>query len=132
MSEFYGFVKGNVQERIIQCWMDDENISREHAISCYADNDFYKLCDRLKYICKFSFDGESQTDCFESVDNNFVIPVEIIDEVPSDYAELKKERDELKGAVKKHFEANCTIDNYPNYNDADVELWKAFGMGDCE
>ena len=44
------------------------------------------------------------------------------------YIKLKKERDELKGAVKKHFEANCNLDNYPNYNDADVELWKFFKM----
>lgn len=73
---FKGFIEGDVEERMIQWWMYDERCSRKQAIEYYYDDSFPALCERLKSECVFIKDDKRT--CFEVEDNNFIIPINII------------------------------------------------------
>ena len=61
------------------------------------------------------------------IDNKALDDVQTV--FDAEVKELEDENRRLRSAVEKHFKANCTLDNYPNYNQDDVDLWLAFGMG---
>lgn len=122
MNNFYGFVQGDVEEKMIQYWMSDEGITRDAAMNYYYNDEFLELCKRLKSVCEFKFDTEST--CFEIKDNDFVIPVSIITEVPECYLKLKAENERILSAIKKH------KGDRPRFNMVDFELYKESGLMD--
>ena len=81
---FKGYIPPNFRELMINYWMEDENSTREEVLAAYDDDEsFERLCNMegertfipdLGYSDK-EIDG---TLCFESVDNNFCIPVKFI------------------------------------------------------
>lgn len=84
-SRFSATVPEDFTELMIQFWMDDEGLSRDEAINAYYDGSFIDLTNRIKgERCNFKPDlGYSDnsingTLCFEVEDNNFVIPVSIL------------------------------------------------------
>jgi hypothetical protein len=85
-TEFKGIVKDNFRDLMVQYWMDDEGYSTKHqALLTYGGHKFEFLCnDLVGEVRTFtpdigykdkSIDG---TLCFEKEDNNFVIPVNLI------------------------------------------------------
>lgn len=84
-TEFEALAPANFTGRMIQFWMKDDNISRDEALK-YINDDFKALADRISNrVCKFKpdlgykykeFEGAF---CFEIEDNNWVIPVEILE-----------------------------------------------------
>jgi len=87
-SEFRAFVPANFTGLMIQWWMRDERLDRDAAIAAYLDNDFKKLSSRIANTHQtFKPDlgyANAETNgslCFEIEDNNFVIPVEILEEI---------------------------------------------------
>lgn len=92
VKQFHRFeakVPEDFEEQMIKFWMKDENVTREEAMGFYHDDDFKSLCSRLSGggIHAFNPDlGYTKRDidgtlCFEWKDNNFVIPVSILEVV---------------------------------------------------
>lgn len=80
---FKGYIPPNFREQMINFWMEDENSTRDEVLAAYDDEGFNRLCNfegertfvpDLGYADK----GIDGTLCFETVDNNFCIPVEFI------------------------------------------------------
>jgi rubredoxin len=87
-SIFRAMVPANFEELMILHWMVDENKSRQEAIDPYYDDSFVRLVNRLagrewnfKPDLGYSNEDTNGRLCFESVDDNFVIPVSILDKV---------------------------------------------------
>ena len=87
-KEFRALVPANFKGLMIQYWMKDENISRNKAIDYYLDNEFENLNKRIaNTVQSFKPDlGYTNEDkngrlCFEIEDNNYVIPVDILESV---------------------------------------------------
>jgi hypothetical protein len=85
-TKFKALVPANFKGLMIQYWMSDEGISRNKAIDYYLDSDFENLNKRIaNTVQEFKPDlGYTNKDrngrlCFEAEDNNFVIPVEILE-----------------------------------------------------
>ena len=85
--EFEALVPANFTGRMIQFWMKDDNITREEALN-YIDDSFKEFAKKvtnrvrrfkpdLGYTNK-EFDGAY---CFDVEDNNWVIPVEVLESV---------------------------------------------------
>ena len=88
-EEFTALVPANFKGLMIQYWMRDESIDRNEAIAAYIDADFERLNKRIANtvqtfkpdIAPYEHCAETNgLTCFEVVDNNFVIPVEILEE----------------------------------------------------
>lgn len=84
-SQFTATVPDDFGEQMIQYWMDDESLSRDDVINTYHDESFSELEKRIKgKKCSFKPDlGYRDNDingslCFEVEDNNFCIPVSIL------------------------------------------------------
>jgi hypothetical protein len=82
---FSAIVPIDFNEKMIEFWMRDEGLSRSEAINIYHDGLFIDLVNRIKgKRCNFKPDlGYSDKDlngslCFEVEDNNFCIPVSIL------------------------------------------------------
>jgi len=81
---FYAEGPKDFRERMIQYWMKLENVSRETALEFYAGDRFDLLCERLtlktrRFLPDLGYsDDKNGTLCFEEIDNNFVIPVNIL------------------------------------------------------
>jgi len=87
-KEFKAMVPIDFKEQFIQFVMKDEKVLRDQAIEFYFKDNKYKF-DELNErvagkICKFRPDlGYAHSDsngrhCFEIVDNNWCIPVELL------------------------------------------------------
>lgn len=83
-NRFSATVPEDFAELMIGFWME-EGFSRNEAIDAYYDDDFIELVDRIKgQRCKFKPDlgyadrNINGTLCFEVEDDNFVIPVLIL------------------------------------------------------
>ena len=81
MKTFNGFPKEDFRERMIQYWIDSEpcfNGDKEAALANYGGEDFDRLCERCDGSTLLTFTMDCDKTCFESVDDNFVIPVSAI------------------------------------------------------
>lgn len=81
MVDFTGFPKEDFRQLMINYWMKNENYEKEvDALEAYGGHDFDAFCDRLDNtsLLNFKYDLNSLTECFEVIDNNFVIPVSAI------------------------------------------------------
>jgi len=80
--DFKGFPKANFRERMIDYWMAEGCFkTRLDAIDNYGGHDFDVLCAKCngKTLLYFKYDqGTNKKECFEIVDNDFVIPVSAI------------------------------------------------------
>lgn len=82
MKSFTGFPKKDFRQRMISHWMKEGVFDTEQAaIDNYGGAKFDALCEKCDgtTLLSFNFDHESTTECFESEDDNFVIPVSAID-----------------------------------------------------
>lgn len=85
-TEFKGIVKDNFRDLMVQYWMDDEGYSTKHqALLTYGGFNFEALCNDLvgearTFVPDLGYSDKSidGTLCFEKEDNNFVIPVNLI------------------------------------------------------
>ena len=85
-KEFEGVVKDNFRQNMIQFWMDDEGYSTPHqALLTYGGSKFEMLCNDLvgevrTFVPDLGYSDKSidGTLCFEKEDNNFPIPVDLI------------------------------------------------------
>lgn len=82
--KFRATVPDNFRELMIEYWMRDEGMDYDEALACYGDGSFEELCERLsgvesEFVCEV---GSEPNDwdgiCFEVTDNNFVIPLNIL------------------------------------------------------
>ena len=76
---FSGYLKKDFKEKMIDFWMEEGIFkTRQNAIEHYGGKEFDKLCSK-KTLCFFKYDiNTNEKECFEIVDNNFVIPVAAI------------------------------------------------------
>lgn len=85
--EYTAKAPSNFEELMINFWMEQDKFgSKEEAVSAYYDNAFIELKRRVVgKPCRYKLDlGYSNKElngkyCFEIEDNNFVIPVDILD-----------------------------------------------------
>lgn len=84
-NPFKATVPSDFTEKMIQFWMIDDDISRNSAIEYYYNEDFIQLSARISgNVAEFNPDlgyydrVKDGLYCFENVDNDFVIPVEIL------------------------------------------------------
>lgn len=85
-TDFMAFVPDNFEEQMIQFWITDEKLARSDVILAYHDDAFKELCARVAgKEALFKPDlgyGHSDTNgrlCFEAIDDCFVIPVSILE-----------------------------------------------------
>ena len=80
--DFSGFPKIDFRRRMINQWMREGCFKTEgEAIDNYGTHDFDTLCERCDgaTLLHFKYDiGTGGKECFEIVDNNFVIPISAI------------------------------------------------------
>lgn len=84
-NRFSAIVPIDFNEKMIEFWMRYEGLSLDEAINTCNDDSFIGLANRIKgERCNFKPDlGYSDKDingslCFEIEDNNFCIPVSIL------------------------------------------------------
>lgn len=86
--EFEAMVPANFERLMILWWREDENASEEDVLRWYYDEDFKLFASRIAgNKCRFKPDlgykdgSKNGTLCFEVEDNNFVIPVKILEAI---------------------------------------------------
>ena len=86
-KKFKAFVPNDFEEKLIEYWCKNENMTKEQACAYYHNDDFKQLVKRISgKKCVFLPDlGYSNDDhngvlCFEEIDDNFVIPVIILED----------------------------------------------------
>ena len=81
--DFSGFPKVGFRDEMIDSWMEEGCFKTKlDAVDNYGGHDFDELCSRCDgtKLMHFKYDaGTEKKECFEVVDNNFVIPVSAID-----------------------------------------------------
>ena len=81
--DFSGLPKSGFREKMIDHWMEEGCFkTRQDAVDNYGGHKFDLLCRRCdgSMLLNFKYDiGTDEKECFETVDNNFVIPVSVID-----------------------------------------------------
>ena len=85
-TDFMAFVPDDFEEKMIQFWMADEKLARDDVLPAYYDDAFKELCARIsgkEFLFKPDL-GYSHADtngklCFEAIDDCFVIPVSILE-----------------------------------------------------
>lgn len=81
---FKGYLSPNFRQMMIEYWIEDEGYdSVSEALEAYGGEDFDELCNMTglrTFVPDLGYTDDSKdgTLCFESVDNNFCIPVEFI------------------------------------------------------
>lgn len=85
-EEFEAMVPDNFADLMVDYWETDESMSRDEALEAYYDDSFKQLDKRIsgtrrtfKPDLGYSDKSIDGTLCFESEDNNFVIPVSILE-----------------------------------------------------
>lgn len=87
-KEFKAFVPTNIVGLMTQYWMSDENITRDEALDRYITGDFREFTSTIANTFQtFTPDlgyrnkETNGTLCFLKGDNNWVIPVEVLESV---------------------------------------------------
>lgn len=85
-EEFEALVPDDFKKLMVKWWMEDESSTRDQVIKWYYDDDFKTFADRVVGTrCRFKPDlgyadkEKNGTICFEKEDNNYVIPVHILE-----------------------------------------------------
>ena len=85
-KEFEAIVPYNFANLMVNFWSSNENLNRDTVIKTYYSDSFKALKRRITGTkCKFKPDLDCKdkkingTLCFELKDNNFVIPIEILE-----------------------------------------------------
>jgi len=87
LKPFKAVAPPDFREKMIVYWMKGEKINRGAAMSFYGGKSFEKFCKRLvgevrEYKPDISiWEPGPSLDCFEKVDNNFVIPIHILEPI---------------------------------------------------
>ena len=76
-SVFTGFLKEGFKKSMVDFWMLEEFFdTREEAYEYYYTKGFDLLC--AKYDVELTFNADTKNTCFEAIDNNYVIPINLI------------------------------------------------------
>lgn len=79
MEKFTGFPLDNFKSLMIDYWMSEGIFSsRQAAIKHYGGPGFNKLCTRCDGKVLLTFIKDTDTTCFEEIDNDYVIPISAI------------------------------------------------------